>query len=42
MYGVSCTICPDGAELVKAFEMVKSGEYDAILMDIQMPHMNGI
>ena len=35
------TICPDGAALVKAFEMVKPGEYDAILMDIQMPHMNG-
>ena len=31
----------DGAELVKAFEMVNPGEYDAILMDIQMPHMNG-
>ena len=41
MYGASCTICPDGAELVKAFEMVKPGEYDAILMDIQIPHMNG-
>lgn len=41
MYGASCTICPDGAELVKAFEMVKPGEYDAILMNIQMPHMNG-
>ena len=31
----------DGAELVKAFEMVKPDEYDAILMDIQTPHMNG-
>ena len=41
MYGASCTTRPDGAELVKAFEMVKPGEYDAILMDIQMPHMNG-
>ena len=41
MYGASCTICPDGEELVKAFELVKPGEYDAILMDIQMPHMNG-
>ena len=41
MYGASCTICPDGAELVNAFEMVKPGEYDAILMDIQMPNMNG-
>ena len=41
MYGASCTICPDGAELVNAFEMVKPDEYDAILMDIQTPHMNG-
>ena len=40
MYGASCTICPDGAELVNAFEMVKPDEYDAILMDIQTPHMN--
>ena len=31
----------DGAELVNAFEMVKPDEYDAILMDIQTPHMNG-
>ena len=41
MYHASCTICPDGAEIVKAFENVKPGEYDAILMDIQMPRMNG-
>ena len=41
MYGASCTICPDGAELIKAFERVKPGEHDAILMDIQMPRMNG-
>ena len=41
MYGASCTICPDGAELVNAFEMIKPDEYDAILMDIQTPHMNG-
>lgn len=41
MYGASCTICPDGAEIVKTFESVKPGDYDAILMDIQMPRMNG-
>ena len=41
MYGASCTICADGAEIVKAFAAVKPGEYDAILMDIQMPRMNG-
>lgn len=32
---------PTVRSFVKAFEMVKPGEYDAILMDIQMPHMNG-
>lgn len=41
MYGASCTICPDGTEIVKTFESVKPGDYDAILMDIQMPRMNG-
>ena len=41
MYGASCTIYPDGEALVKAFETIRPGEYDAILMDIQMPHMNG-
>lgn len=41
MYGASCTIYPDGDEIVQAFESVKQGEYNAILMDIQMPHMNG-
>lgn len=41
MYGASCTIYPDGAEIVRAFETVQPGQYDAILMDIQMPHMNG-
>ena len=38
----ACTIYHDGAELVKAFESVRQGEYDAILMDIQMPDMNGL
>lgn len=41
MYGATCKIYPDGEEIVKAFEQVKPGEYDAILMDIQMPHMDG-
>ena len=30
---------PDGAQAVEAF---KAGAYDAILMDVQMPIMNGI
>ena len=35
------TLTQCGAELVKAFERVKPGEHNAILMDIQMPRMNG-
>ena len=38
----TCVICPDGAALVEAFANVKPGEYDAILMDMQMPNMNGV
>lgn len=40
--GATCVIYPDGEELVKAFADVKPGDYDAILMDIQMPKMNGL
>ncbi len=40
--GAECTIYPNGAELVHAFETVRAGEFDAILMDIQMPVMNGL
>ena len=39
--GASCVIYPNGKALVGAFESVRPGEYDAILMDIQMPVMNG-
>ena len=39
--GASCTVYPDGEKLTEAFENVKPGEYDAILMDIQMPNWNG-
>ena len=42
MYEADCTIYPNGAELVQAFKDVKPGDYDAILMDIQMPVMNGL
>lgn len=42
MFGASCTIYSDGEKLVEAFASVKSGEYDAILMDVQMPNMNGL
>lgn len=42
MSGAQCTIYPNGAQLVQAFASVQPGEYDAILMDIQMPEMNGL
>ena len=42
MYGAECTIYPDGKQLTEAFKTLKPGEYDAILMDIQMPVMNGL
>ena len=40
--GASCTICHNGQEIVEVFRTVKPGEYAAILMDIQMPLMNGL
>lgn len=42
MHGASCTIFPNGEEIVKAFEQVNPGDYDAILMDVQMPKTNGL
>ena len=42
MHGASCVICHDGAQLVEVFADIKPGDFDAVLMDIQMPVMNGI
>ena len=42
MHGASCTIYPNGQAIVEAFADVKPGDYDAILMDVQMPIMNGM
>lgn len=42
LYGANCVIYPNGVELVEAFKSVQPGEYDAILMDVQMPEMNGL
>ncbi len=39
--GAKCTIYENGKALAEAFESVKPGDYDVILMDIQMPVMNG-
>ena len=40
--GASCKIYPNGQEIVDAFASVKPGEYDMILMDVQMPVMDGL
>ena len=39
--GAECTICENGEEILKAFEQSVPGDYDMILMDVQMPVMNG-
>lgn len=41
MKGAACVICHDGEEIVERFKTVQQGEFDAILMDVQMPKMNG-
>ena len=40
--GAGCTICSNGQEIVDAFASVKPGDYDMILMDVQMPVMDGL
>ena len=40
--GAHCKIYPNGQEIVDAFADVKPGEYDMILMDVQMPVMDGL
>ena len=40
--GASCTIYHNGQEIVDAFEKVQPGDYDMILMDVQMPVMDGL
>ena len=39
--GAECTICENGEEILNAFEQSVPGDYDMILMDVQMPVMNG-
>ena len=36
-----CTICENGEKVLKTFEQSAPGDYDMILMDVQMPVMNG-
>ena len=39
--GAECTICENGRRVLEAFEQSAPGDYDMILMDVQMPVMNG-
>lgn len=35
-----CTICENGEKILEEFEYYDLGEYDMILMDVQMPVVN--
>ena len=39
--GATCEIVENGKLAVERFEQMEPGSYDAILMDVQMPVMNG-
>ena len=39
--GAECTICENGKRVLEAFEQSAPGDYDMILMDVQMPVING-
>ena len=39
--GAECTICENGKRVLEAFEQSAPGDYEMILMDVQMPVMNG-
>ena len=39
--GAECTICENGERLLNTFEQSAPGDYDMILMDVQMHVMNG-
>lgn len=40
--GARCTLCADGAQTVETFRAAPPDTFDAILMDIQMPNMDGL
>lgn len=42
MRGANCTVCSDGVEIVEKFKQSYPGQYDFILMDVQMPRLNGL
>ena len=41
MVGATCEICENGRQALEAFRASAPGQYDLILMDVQMPVMNG-
>lgn len=41
MEGVVCTLCENGEQAAAAFAQARPGSYDLILMEIQMPVLNG-
>ena len=41
MEGAACTVCENGQDTLDAFRKSREGEIQLILMDIQMPVMNG-
>ena len=41
-HGANVTVVTDGLQAVNMFEKCKPGEFDAILMDVMMPIMNGL
>lgn len=41
MMGAACDICENGELVAEAFERSSPGQYQLILMDVQMPVMNG-
>lgn len=40
-YGIRCTRAVDGRECVDMLEAAAPGSYDMVLMDVQMPRLNG-
>lgn len=41
MVGATCIVKPNGKEVVEEFEHSLPGQYDCVLMDVQMPVMDG-
>lgn len=42
MYGMKCECAEDGRQCMERFQLAPEGSYDVILMDMQMPVMNGV